>query len=127
MEVYNSEKAKLAGIHAAMAHFKKFNGSDVSSAGDLSKELFEMYGNHFLLQSDFACGTMVQYLSGVFNYYKNKFPNLSLWTEDVVMNTNGSAPKWYLNIRNNIVRTMTDRVIQEGKKLQENQSQLVKN
>jgi hypothetical protein len=74
LEVYNySEKAKLAGISASMAYFKKFIGSNVSSKGGLSKkELFKMYGNRFLLQTYYACGIIVQYLSGVFNYYKNK-------------------------------------------------------
>jgi hypothetical protein len=43
------------------------------------------------------------------------------------MNSNGSAPKWYLNIRNRIQRTIMDKVIQEGGKLQDKSEPIGRN
>ena len=123
--MYNHEKAKVDGIKAALVSFRKFHPSDVEESS-CTKDLFEEFASH-LLTCNYALGTMTQYLSGVFNFFKQKYTTLGIWNEDVIMNSNGSAPKWYLNIRNRIQRTIMDKVIQEGGKLQDKSEPIGRN
>lgn len=122
---FNAEQAKIDGLKAAMNNFSKFHPAEMSEV-DCTIALFQKYGE-YLLTLNFACGTMTQYLSGVFNSLKTMFPNLSIWNVEANNAYGNGAPKWYLSIRNIMVRTMVNRVIQEGKKLQEKSEPIGRN
>ena len=65
-------------------------------------------------------GTILQYVSGVFNVLKKDFPHLPLWKEDLVSTGNSRelVPRWYRTIRDNSNRIVCHRLIENGEKIQ---------
>ena len=83
------DKAKTDGLTAAMNCFAKFYDGNIDEQM-CNQKLFEDFGAYLLKQTyvvgnveqTYSCGTMTQYLSGVFNSLKKKFPTLVLWHLD---------------------------------------------
>lgn len=107
------DQATSDGLKSAMNCFMKFIGNDDIVETLCDENIFKEFGD-YLLTLDYACGTMSQYLSGVFNSLKKEFPSLQLWYRDTNRDV---VPKWYARIRRKIVRTTMQKVIEEGTKL----------
>ncbi len=124
VENYDPERSKKQGYKAATKHLVSFlkQRLDNLQQNSIIPELFENFSNHLLnlkYKDDFYCfGTVLQYVSGVYNVLKQRHPRLALWQENLVVTDNSSVPQWYNTLRGNISRIVTNRVIQSGEKLQ---------
>jgi hypothetical protein len=66
----------------------------------------------------YALGTVHQYLSGVYNQLSKTFDTLPMWSENMQIVGRDMIPAWYKRLREKCVRTIVQRVIEAGEKIQ---------
>lgn len=111
------------GLNAAMRCFATFLIEKQLSEEICNCDLFENFAD-YLLKTNYSLGTMVQYLSGVFNSLKKKYPKLDIWMWDT---NRDNVPKWYIKLRNKIRRTVSSKVMEAGEKLQKKSEPIGRN
>lgn len=85
----------------------------------ISIDFFGSYST-YLYQQNLAAGTAVQYLSGVYNYIKSKFPTLPFWSQN--NNILNHTPEWYSKLRSNLNEAIGRRELKNRNKLQPGKS-----
>jgi hypothetical protein len=123
-------KSTTVGHGVAMKHFNTFakenglNNFDSFKYKDVNEALFDQFCRYIFEATykkdgedvHYAVGVASQYFSGIFTNFKKKFPNHQLFVKDIHPKLN--VPNWYLNMRRNFVKLLSDRIILKGDKLQ---------
>ena len=67
-----------------------------------------------------SCGSILQYLSGVYNVVKSRFPSHPIFKEKLALNRRLGEfiPEWYSDLREDVYRDVIHQIQQEGGKLQ---------
>jgi hypothetical protein len=139
---YDPAKKKNEGYESAMKSFREWRqccqpGQEIAAieVDEINLKMFSDFSNFLCdlkknsiegkISSDkqsskYSHGTILQYISGVYNVLKQNFPDLERWNQDLVASgTRGdTVPRWYRTIRDNVSRKVCNRIIEEGGKIQ---------
>jgi hypothetical protein len=120
----------MEGLATAESHFFKFVQTlrlpRQFDASNCTKKFFDEFSGYVATLSaprsregTLAPKTVVQYLSGTFNILKDRFPNVDIFSENMIWNRQLAkmVPEWYSELRARLYAKLIKRIIENGKKL----------
>lgn len=137
--VPGKSKSTMSGFDSAEKHLEDFlNTYDLKgcmSSALVTEKLFDQFSKYMSeakrvfrgVLGNYAVGSIMMYLSGVYNILKKRYPNNPIFHKVLVYNERlrTSIPQWYTELRGNLESQLTKVVQLQGKKLQENKSESI--